>query len=547
MIRIQQLKLPIEAGQVKIEEKIRRILKVSDEMPIRWNIFRRSLDARRGREFSFIYIIDVESPKEERIWKKIAGQSGVERMETPRGYEIPQGLKSAQRPVVVGFGPAGMFCGLVLAKAGLRPIIIERGRKVEERARDVETFCEQGILNPESNVQFGEGGAGTFSDGKLNTLVKDKNRRGRFVLEEMVKAGAPEEILYVNKPHVGTDRLKETVKNIRLKIERLGGTFYFECRLTGLEVGADWGITGITVCNQGQEEKWPCDTVFLGIGHSARDTFAMLRDTQIPMEQKAFAVGVRVEHLQSRIDEAQYRQYAGSPYLGAADYKLTHQAANGRGVYTFCMCPGGHVIAAASEEGGVVTNGMSNFAREGENSNSAVLVTVTPADYKVWENEHGVLAGVEFQRSLERAAYQLGGSDWSAPVQRLEDFVANRPSTGWGQVKPSYTGKIKPSNLRDILPDYVGDSIAEGLVAFEKHLEGFADPDALLTGVESRSSSPVRILRDEESLMSRCHGLYPMGEGAGYAGGIMSAAMDGMRVAEAWMGKIGGGPPSFSL
>ena len=536
MIRIQQLKLPIEAGPEQIRQQIRRLLRLTPAQTMEWTIRRRSLDARRGRPFSFVYTIDVMAPEEEKIWRALPKKEGLERLQEAPAYHMPEVRREnrpEQPPVVVGFGPAGMFCALLLARAGWEPVILERGRRVEERTRDVERFFREGKLEENSNVQFGEGGAGTFSDGKLNTLVKDRSLRGQFVLEEMVRFGAPEEILYVHKPHVGTDRLKDVVKNIREEILRLGGRFCFETRLTGLIRDGAGGLKAVETERDGVREVIETKTVFLGIGHSARDTFAILRDAGVRMEPKPFAVGLRVEHRQQDIDLAQYRQYAGSPYLGPADYKLTHQTAGGRGVYTFCMCPGGYVIAAASEPGGIVTNGMSNFAREGVNSNSAVLVTVTPEDYRDWQQEYGVLAGVAFQRKLEREAFQLGGSDWSAPVQRWEDFARNRTGDGWGRVEPSYTGRVRPANLRSILPVWMGDALEEGLRAFGTKLEGFDHPDALLTGVESRSSSPVRILRDEKSLQANIAGLYPMGEGAGYAGGIMSAAMDGIRAAEA--------------
>lgn len=543
MIRIQQMKLPIEADPSELEKQLRQLLRLAAGDAMQWTIVRRSLDARRGRPFSFVYTIDVTVPEEARVWKRLGRTAGLERREPEPTYRdrLPKPVRRPSvRPIVVGFGPAGMFCALLLARAGWEPTILERGRRVEERTRDVERFCREAVLNEESNVQFGEGGAGTFSDGKLNTMVKDRSHRGRFVLEELVKAGAPEEILYVNKPHIGTDKLKLVVKALREEIQQLGGRFCFETKLTGLLTDGQGRLCGVEAERDGQRERYEAEAVFLGIGHSARDTFAMLQQSGVRMEPKAFAVGLRVEHRQQDIDAAQYREYAGRPELGAADYKLTHQTAAGRGVYTFCMCPGGYVIAAASEAGGLVTNGMSNFARDGVNSNSAVLVTVTPEDYMPGREACGALAGVAYQRKLEQDAYRLGGSRWAAPVQRLEDFVKNRPSTGWGRIQPSYTGQVQPANLRSILPTPIGEALAEGLLAFDANLEGFSCPDALLTGVESRSSSPVRICRDEERLQAPGFGgLYPMGEGAGYAGGIMSAAMDGLRCAEAYMEAVG--------
>lgn len=542
MIRIQQFSLPIEAGDAQIEAALRAALVISPQHPLTWHTVRRSLDARRGHAFQYIYTIDVFAAKEETIVRRAQKRgrgrlpSGWQRMEEAPHYTPPAVLRQPRlRPVVVGLGPAGLFCALLLARQGLHPIIIERGRPVEQRRLDTEAFFTRAQLNPESNVQFGEGGAGAFSDGKLNTLVKDKSLRGRFVLEELVKAGAPECILYDAKPHVGTDRLQAVVRQMREEILSLGGEVLFETRLTALEQEGGC-LRGVMAEHHGTCRRIETDTVFLGIGHSARDTFQMLLEAGVTLQEKPFAIGLRIEHPQAMINAVQYREYAGSPYLGAADYKLTHQASTGRGVYTFCMCPGGYVVAAASEPQTVVVNGMSNFARDAQNANSALLVTIGPADFAAYRETYGVLSGAGLQRELEHTAFTLGGSDYSAPVQRVDDFLARRdaPDASFGDVLPSFTGRTRMANLWDLLPPLVAASIAEGIAAFDHKLPGFARADALLTGVESRSSSPVRIVRDA-SMQSNLRGLYPMGEGAGYAGGIMSAAMDGMKAAEAFI------------
>ncbi|MBQ4187677.1 MAG: hypothetical protein II642_07315 [Firmicutes bacterium] len=544
MIRLHDIKLPIETEAPQLEKAVRSLLSVSDLHPLTVRIIRRSLDARRYPDrFQYVYTLDVTIAKEDKIVKRLKSQRKIkweQLAETPHYTPPTPSALPSQRPVVVGLGPAGLFCSLLLARAGLKPLIIERGRPVEQRTRDTQLFFHDHILDPESNVQFGEGGAGAYSDGKLNTLIKDPTLRGGFVMREFVKAGAPEEILYAAKPHVGTDRLQIVVKNMREELLSLGAEIRFETKLIGFERTEDSRIKGIYLeSRDGTRVYEETDTVFLGIGHSARDTFEMLAGLGIPMEQKPFAMGLRIEHPRTMIDQSQYREYAGSPYLGAASYKLTAHTESGRSLYTFCMCPGGVVIASASEPETVVTNGMSDFARDKENSNSALLVNVTPEDYASYNEEGGVLAGMLMQRDLERKAYLLGGSTYQAPVQTTADFLASRPSTAasFGDITPSFTAGVTPANLREILPVFIGDTIAEGLAPgglLGRKLSGFDRPDAVLTGVESRSSSPVRIVRDE-SLQSTLRGLYPMGEGAGYAGGITSAAIDGMKCAEMYL------------
>jgi uncharacterized FAD-dependent dehydrogenase len=423
--------------------------------------------------------------------------------------------------VIVGTGPAGLFAGLLLARAGARPLFLERGQPLEVRVQDVEGLLSGGHLKTESNIQFGEGGAGTFSDGKLNTSISDP--RCRWVLEQWVATGAPPDILYKAKPHVGTDRIRETVKRMRRDIQEQGGEFRFATRVTGLVVN-EGRVAGVEV-NGG--EVLECDTVVLAIGNAARDTFEMLHRTGVFLAAKSFSIGARIEHPRAWVDRGLYGGFSGHPQLGAADYKMAHHGANGTSAYTFCMCPGGVVVPGASEQGGVVTNGMSEYARRQPNSNSALMVGVSPKDFG---RDHP-LAGVTFQREWERKAFALGGGGFKAPVQRVEDFMARRPSTRLGAVSPSYLPGVTPANLWDCLPDFVGAGILEALKAFSRRLKDFAHPDALLTGVETRSSSPVRIRRDD-SFQSNIRGLYPAGEGAGYAGGIMSSAVDGLRVAE---------------
>ncbi len=543
MIRITQLKLSIEEPIEALEPLICKHLKIQKKDLVRWEILRRSLDARRGHAFVFSYTVEAEVTNEAACWKRLTQKKDMElREETAASFPAHAGYQSKERPVVVGFGPAGMFCALVLARAGLCPIVLERGRRVEERAQDVERFWKEHVLQPESNVQFGEGGAGTFSDGKLNTLVKDKEGLGRWVLREMVQAGAPEEILYDSKPHIGTDRLREVVRGIRQEIENLGGEIRFETKLEDVEAVSQ-GLRLSTV-SHGVRNHLQAEAVFLGIGHSARDTFSMLKKAGLLMEPKPFAVGLRIEHPQSFVDHLQYREYAGHPALGAASYKVAYTEPGGRGVYSFCMCPGGLVVASASEEGEMVVNGMSNYRRDEKNANSAILVTVTPEDYQKYGEDE--LAGVAFQRCLERAAYRLGGSDWRAPVQYVGEYLKGqglevpKGQPPFSEVEPSCTSGWKAAELGEVLPEALAHSLGLGLLGFEKSMPGFASAGAVLTGVESRSSSPVRMLRDA-AMNSSIPGLYPIGEGAGYAGGIMSAAMDGLKAARMYLRKLEGG------
>ncbi|MCF0135026.1 MAG: hypothetical protein HUJ69_01220 [Lachnospiraceae bacterium] len=562
MIRITNWKQPIELQGKDLERAIRSALGLSELHPMTYQIIRRSLDARRstargetctGKDcFFYVYTLDVSPAKEDKVWNKIPRKVKEEwqrlgdtpRYAPPFPASLPAELTGAGlRPVVVGLGPAGLFCALLLARAGLKPLIIERGKPVEERTPDTRLFFTEGHLDPESNVQFGEGGAGAYSDGKLNTLIKDPTRRGRFVMEEFVKAGAPETILYDNKPHVGTDRLQIVVRRMREELLSLGAEIRFSTRLDNILTlnGPDGPKVSALVLHgpDGRQYEEPCSHLFLGIGHSARDTFQMLSGLGARMEEKPFAMGLRIEHPREMIDRDQYRSYAGNPLLGAASYKLTWKSeTTGRSLYTFCMCPGGVVIASASEPGTVVTNGMSNYARDEVNSNSALLVNVLPDDFAPYREQAGVLSGAFYQRELEKKAFALGGGTYHAPCQTTGDFLADRPSAqaSFGEVIPSFTGGVTPANLRELLPPFMADTIAEGLAPggpFGRKIRGFDRPDAVLTGIESRSSSPVRILRDD-SFQSNIRGLYPMGEGAGYAGGITSAAIDGMKAAEAF-------------
>ena len=521
MIRLRDIPLPPEHNAHQLQFEAAQLLKISNSKIRQLRIVRRSVDARKKPDIKVIYTIDVAVDGNE---KKIMRASGCKRASIApiSYYKAPKNIPmTGKRPVVVGFGPAGMFAALVLAMAGWKPLVLERGEDAASRHEKVQKFFETGELNTRSNVQFGEGGAGTFSDGKLNTGVS--NPRIGWILEQFVKAGAREEILYDAKPHVGTDVLLEVVQNLRRRIIALGGEVRFNTQVTGLCV-ENGQLTGLKLESG---EIVECDAAVLAIGHSARDTFEMLNEIGIPMEAKPFAMGVRIEHKQTLVDESQYGRV--DPVLPPADYKLVQHLEDAT-VYTFCMCPGGHVVAAASEEGRIVTNGMSNADRDGENANAALLVTVNPADFPY----EGALGGMQWQREIEEAAYQISGS-YRAPAQLVGDFLAGRPSTGEGEVRPTYRPGVHWCDLHSVLPGRITASIAEALPQLDQKLKGFAYSDAVMTAPETRSSSPVRIIRDE-SRQSQLRGLYPTGEGAGYAGGIMSAAIDGIMTAEAILG-----------
>lgn len=522
MIRINNIRLPLDYTNSTIRRKISKHLRIDEKAIKSCNIFRRSVDARKKDNISFLAAIDVDlSINEDKIVKKCSGAQTVQ----PYHYNIPK-WNGGATPVIVGSGPAGLFAALILAQSGAKPILIERGKDIDRRTDDVNNFWTSGKLNTQSNVQFGEGGAGTFSDGKLNSGTKDV--RQRKVLEEFVSHGAPEEILCNAKPHIGTDKLKITIKNIRKKIIELGGTVMFETQLTDIKTKDDKVISAV-VNKNGKTEIIDTDCIILAIGHSARDTFEMLYDKKIPIEAKSFSVGARIEHLREKIDRAQYGKYAGNKRLGAANYKMNVHLENGRGVYTFCMCPGGKVVNASSEERRLVTNGMSEFARDEINSNSALLVGVNPNDFA---GEHP-LKCMHFQRKLEEKAFILGGENYSAPVQRVADFLEGNKSGSLGEVIPSISPNFTLTDISTIFPDYITVSLKQGIKDMGKKLRGFDDGDAVLTAVESRSSSPIRILRNNETLESvGIKGLYPCGEGAGYAGGIISAAVDGIKCAE---------------
>lgn len=525
MLRIPEIILPLDADEKELIRRVALRLRVKPDEVARIKFVKKSVDARKKSDVHFLCTVDAVLKKPEKAVLAACRDTKI-CAAVPYLYQTPPFRKLAKRPVVVGFGPAGMFAALVLAQAGQQPIVLERGAAVEEREREVQRFWSGGSLDPESNVQFGEGGAGTFSDGKLNTGTKD--RRARKVLEEFYAAGAPEEILYQAKPHIGTDKLPGVVKNIRKAIISLGGEVRFHTKLDQIlqKDGAACGVRMVSA-ETGTDEL-ETDAVILAIGHSARDTFETLCESGLPMEQKPFSVGARIEHLQRSVNTAQYGRFAGHPALGAADYKLAVHLKNGRGVYTFCMCPGGTVVAAASEQGGLVTNGMSVFARDGVNANSALLVGVGPQDFG---GSHP-LDGVRFQRKLEEATFRLGGGDYRAPVQRVEDFLKGRATSALGEVVPTYQPGVTPCSLAECLPQEIAESMREGIRLMDGRLKGFAHPDAVLTAVESRSSSPVRILRGDDLQSLTLKGLYPCGEGAGYAGGIISAAVDGIRCAE---------------
>ncbi|MBR2913403.1 MAG: hypothetical protein IKC40_05740 [Oscillospiraceae bacterium] len=531
MIRIQNIRMPLDYSEDALYQAAAKKLRISVKEILSLNVRRRSVDARKRGQVSFLFSLDIAVKQEQNVLKKCSTDHDISSVQDIP-YSIPT-VRSEERPVVVGFGPAGMFAAYVLARAGLRPIILERGLAVDERMEKVARFRQSGILDPECNIQFGEGGAGTFSDGKLHTGIKDP--RIRFVLETFVQCGAPSEILWQAKPHIGTDRLTGTVRNLRESILSLGGEIRFDARLTGYSQ-RDGKLTALQYISNGIEQEIPAKHAILALGHSARDTMELLHDSGIPLTQKPFAMGVRVEHLQSDIDRVLYGTSAGHPALGAADYKLVVHLPNGRSLYTFCMCPGGEVVAAASEQGMLAVNGMSHFARNGRNANSALLVGLTPEDFG---SDHP-LAGMHLQRKLERAAFSAGGGGYAAPVIRVGDFLQHRESDHFGKVTPTYTPNTSFASPDRYLPAYMCETLRVGITAMDKKLHGFADADAVLTGVESRSSSPVRMNRGEDFQSIGVKGIYPCGEGAGYAGGNTSAAVDGIRCAEALMKETGG-------
>ena len=524
MLRLDNLNLPLSYTQEDLTALVLRKLKLPADRLQKLTLVKKSVDARNKSDIHFVLSVDAQVKDETDILRRLQPGTAT-KVVSPVIPPLPR--PGFQRPpVVVGAGPAGLFAALTLAKAGACPILIERGRPVEERTRDIAAMRERGTLNPESNVQFGEGGAGTFSDGKLTTGTKSPYIR--TVLRTFVDHGAPEDILYLAKPHIGTDRLRDVIASMRREIIALGGTVLFSTKLTGLLLRGEH-MEGIHVQHDGETRELLTDTVLLCIGHSARDTMQMLFREGVRMVQKPFAIGVRIEHPQQLINRAQWGPSAGHPALHAADYKLNVRTPDGRGVYTFCMCPGGEVIAAASQEGGVAVNGMSLHARDGVNANSALLVGVRPEDF---QDDHP-LAGFVWQRSIEQAAYRLGGGGFRAPVQRVEDLLNNRATTRLGDVRPTYLPGVTPADLRACLPDFIVNDLAYGIRRMEGMLRGFSHPDALLTGVETRSSSPVRLPRDEDMMAERIAGLFPVGEGAGYAGGIVSAATDGISAAYA--------------
>jgi len=530
MLRLTELKLPLDHPPTAIAEAVIARLGITSDDLISCTIFRRGHDARNKSAISLIYSLDIEIRDEDEVLKRFAKDERVKLTPNIDYQFVAQApAKLATRPIVIGSGPCGLFAALVLAQMGFKPIILDRGKVVRERTKDTWGLWRQSVLNPESNVQYGEGGAGTFSDGKLYSQIKDPRHLSRKVLTEFVKAEAPAEILTEAKPHIGTFRLVKMVENMRKTIESLGGEYRFQSRVTDLdiEISSDGTrqISGVVLASG---EHIPSDHVILAIGHSSRDTFHMLNDRGVYIEAKPFSIGFRIEHPQSIIDTARFGTNAGNPILGAADYKLVHHASNGRDVYSFCMCPGGTVVAATSEEGHVVTNGMSQYSRAERNANAGVVVGITPDDYP-----GGPLEGIAFQRRLESAAFIAGGSTYAAPVQRVEDFIAGRASTSLGSVIPSYKPGVTPTDLSSCLPDYAITAIREALPAFGRQIRGFDMADAVLTGVETRTSSPIRIKRDETLQSLNTKGLFPAGEGAGYAGGILSAGVDGIKIAEA--------------
>ncbi len=529
MLRITELKLPLDHAPDALRPAICQRLGIANDDLLDVSLFRRGYDARKKSAITLIYTVDCTLRDEAAVFKRLHGDRNIS--PTPdMAYKMvaqaPDGLQ--ERPIVIGMGPCGFMAALLLAQMGFRPIVLERGKIVRERTKDTWGLWRKNTLNPESNVQFGEGGAGTFSDGKLYSQIKDPNFYGRKVLEEFVKAGAPEEIIYVSKPHVGTFRLVKMVENIRHNIVELGGEIRFEAKVDKL-LREDGQVVGVELANG---ERLMSRHVVLAVGHSARDTFQMLHDAGVYIEAKPFAIGFRVEHPQALIDHARFGPNAGNETLGAADYKLVHHCKNGRAAYSFCMCPGGQVVAATSEPGRVVTNGMSQYSRAERNANSALVVNIDPEDFP-GDFRKNPLIGMDFQRHWESAAFVAGGGDYSAPAQKIGDFLAGRPSTAQGTVEPSYQPGVNWTDLTSCVPSYVSEALREAIPAFDRQIKGFAMADAVLTGVETRTSSPIRIKRGADFQSINTRGLYPAGEGAGYAGGILSAGVDGIKVAEA--------------
>ncbi len=532
MLRITELKLPLDHPAEALREAILQRLGIADRELLDFSVYKRSHDARKKSAIALIYTVDATLHDEAAVLRRLQGRAGPGQIgPTPdMSYHFvaraPAGLQA--RPVIIGMGPCGFMAALTLAQMGFRPIVLERGKEVRERTQDTWGLWRKNTLNPESNVQFGEGGAGTFSDGKLYSQIKDPRFLSRKVLNEFVKAGAPEEILYVAKPHIGTFRLVGMVEKIRAEIESLGGEIHFKTKVEDLLI-EDGQVRGLSVSKaDGQQEFIAASHVVLAVGHSARDTFQMLYERGVYIEAKPFSIGFRIEHPQSLIDVCRFGKFAGHPLLGAADYKHVYHASNGRSVYSFCMCPGGTVVAATSEEGRVVTNGMSQYSRNERNANAGFVVGITPADYPGHP-----LAGIAYQRHWESRAFELGGRNYNAPGQLVGDFLAGRPSTQLGEVIPSYKPGVTLGDLSTALPDFAIAAMREALPALDKQIRGYAMHDAVLTGVETRTSSPIRIKRGTDFQSLNTRGLYPAGEGASYAGGILSAAIDGIEVAEA--------------
>ncbi|GHT95632.1 hypothetical protein AGMMS49545_18920 [Betaproteobacteria bacterium] len=528
MLRLTEVRLPLEHDEAALKTALSARLGVSPDDLLNFKVFRRAYDARKTARIFFIYTVDVALRDEAKALRRSAADPHLTTTPDMVYRFVTQARPDERRrPIIIGTGPCGLFVGLLLAQMGFKPLILERGKIVRERTQDTWGLWRQGKLNPDSNVQFGEGGAGTFSDGKLSSQIKDPRFLGRKVLEEFVKAGAPEEILTIAKPHIGTFRLVKMVENLRAQMQALGAEIRFGSRVEEILLDAGRRVQGVRLADG---EEIASAHVVLAVGHSARDTFAMLYEKGVSMEAKPFSIGVRIEHPQSLIDKARFGRFAGHPLLGAADYKLVHKAKNGRTAYSFCMCPGGQVVAATSEPGRVVTNGMSQYSRAERNANSGMVVDVAPGrDFPAQP-----LAGVEFQRHWEGKAFEAGGFAYQAPAQLVGDFLAGRPSTRLGVVLPSYQPGIRLTDLSLCLPPYVVETLREALPVFGRQIRGYDMADALMTGVETRTSSPLRITRDPQSLQSvNTHGLYPAGEGAGYAGGILSAGVDGIKIAEA--------------